>query len=277
MTEAEYRALDAMNWSTLSAGRASMAALKDRIDHPREDKEAWVLGRAVHTLVLEPHEFDARYAVWFGADRRTKAGKEAWADFQANAIGKETLDAGDAAEARLIAESVRANADAMALLRGGHAEVPLVWTDADTGVRCKGRADYLSDLLLPDLKTTRDASPRKFASAAYSYGYFSQLAFYADGAAALDGRQRAVYLIAVETARPYICQVYEVPQASLAVGRAEYKRLLEQYRHARENNQWPGYATGILPLSVPAWAAAAAESAEDAAMDLYEPTGSDPF
>lgn len=276
LSEAEYRALPAMNWSTLSAGRSSLAHLKDRIDHPREDKECFSLGRATHCLVLEPGAFDTRWAVWSGADRRTKAGKAEWAKFSEENAGREIIDVADWDTARHMADAVLANRDVATLLQGGEAERVLTWTDADSGIACKGRADYLTPETLVDLKTTKDASPRGFARAAYSYGYFSQLAFYCDGAESIDQAPRHAFVITVETARPFVCQVYDVPPADLEIGRYEYRRLLDAYKAALASDRWQGYAERVLPLSVPRWAVAAMEvESESEAQDSAE--YSEPF
>jgi exodeoxyribonuclease VIII len=259
MNEIEYRTLDAMNWSTLSAGRQSMAHLHDRLNAPREDKECWALGRAVHTAVLEPGAFDARYAIWCGLDKRTKEGKAAWAKFVESSAGLEILSAEDRDEALKIADAVHGNKDAAALLTDGEAEKPIIWNDEDTGIRCKGRVDFITATTIPDLKTTKNAGPRKFAASAMDYGYFGQLAMYRDGAEATDGKARDCYIIAVETARPYVCQVYSVDASSLEIGRYEYKRLLAAYKEAKASGIWPGYSPRILPLTVPKWGVAAME------------------
>lgn len=282
MTEIEYRNLDAMNWSTLSAGLQSMAHLLERISSPREDKECFALGRAVHTAVLEPGAFDARYAVWCGLDKRTKEGKAAWAKFIETSAGLEVLSAEDRDEALKIADAVHGNKDAVALLVNGEAEKPVIWTDEDTRVKCKGRLDYITATTIPDLKTTKNASPRKFASAAMDYGYFGQLAMYHDGAEATDGHNRDCYIIAVETARPYVCQVYSVAKSALEIGRYEYKRLLAAYKDAKATGNWPGYATRILPLTVPEWGVRRLEKEQDESdekngVEVYSAAGADPF
>lgn len=278
MTEIEYRTLDAMNWSTLSAGRQSMAHLHDRLNAPREDKECWALGRAVHTAVLEPGAFDARYAIWCGLDKRTKEGKSAWAKFVETSAGLEILSAEDRDEALKIADAVHGNKDAAALLTDGEAEKPIIWNDEDTGIKCKGRVDFITAATIPDLKTTKNAGPRKFASSAMDYGYFGQLAMYHDGAEATDGKARDCYIIAVETARPYVCQVYSVDAASLEIGRYEYKRLLAAYKEAKASGVWPGYAPRILPLTVPKWGVAAMEKqAENDDENGNSSQSADPF
>jgi hypothetical protein len=67
-------------------------------DRPAEKKDTPALrfGRAFHTLVLEPDLFFQEYAVLpEKVDRRTKAGKEAWAEFEAELGGREALTAED--------------------------------------------------------------------------------------------------------------------------------------------------------------------------------------
>ena len=56
------------------------------------DSKALKLGRAIHSLVLEPDTFLAKYAVAKDFDRRTTEGKKLYAEFVALHEGKEIID-----------------------------------------------------------------------------------------------------------------------------------------------------------------------------------------
>lgn len=268
MTDAEYRAMAGINWSMLKHGQKSMAHLKDALDRGTEDKACYAKGRAVHCLSLTPKLFDSQYAVWWGADKRTKAGKDEWARFQDESAGKEIITLDDWSEAQRIANAVRSNDDAMAMLVDGEAEKPIVWTDDETGVQCKGRVDFIGEAGLVDLKTTKDASPRGFASASWRYGYHGQLAFYTDGLVTSGETVQEVHIIAVETSAPYVVQVYTLSPTLLRMGREEYRRLLSRYAHAVRTGEWPGYSASDLILDPPAWAISPALA--DAMLDESE-------
>ena len=76
----EYHASAALNKSRLHRFSVSPQWFKYCEDHPEEDSEALIVGGAFHKLVLEPDGFDNEYVVAQGIDRRTTAGKVAWAE-----------------------------------------------------------------------------------------------------------------------------------------------------------------------------------------------------
>ena len=61
----DYDKIDALNWSTLKHMDVTPAYARHLYDHPEEqaDKPAYISGRVVHCVVLEPDTFDARYIV----------------------------------------------------------------------------------------------------------------------------------------------------------------------------------------------------------------------
>lgn len=251
MDEKTYRALDAINWSTLSAGRKSMRHLRHAIEHGREDSEAFAFGRAVHLLVLQPEVFSDQMAIIPACDRRTKAGKEEYAAWQKDLAGREEISMSDYLSAKKVADAVLGHSDAAALLDGAEREKPILWGDAVTGLKCKGRVDAIRDELVIDLKTSRDSSPRSFTSSVFRYGYHCQLAMYADGAACIDGKLRGAAIIAVETNDPFCVQIYRLSEEALLLGRQEYRRLLAMYEEAKRTDKWSGYADGEIILYPP--------------------------
>lgn len=252
MDEATYRALQAMNWSTLSVGRnKSLLHMKYAIEHGREDNESFAFGRVGHILTLQPEKFDEEFFVWSGADRRTKDGKAEYAEALEESGTRELVTCSDWMEARKLADAVHGNQSAAELLSVGEAERVLVWNDADTGLTMKGRADYINAASVVDLKTTKSADPKSFSEASWRYGYHAQLALYIDGALATDGIRRNAIIIAVESSAPYAVQVYRLPEELIAIGRSEYRRILNAYALAKKTGIWPGYSDGPMDLTIP--------------------------
>src|SRR5574341_903199 len=75
MTREEYDRIDAVNWTTLKAMRASPKHYRYAAEHATEDTAAMRDGRAVHTAVLEPDRFPLDYAIWAGERRAGKSGR----------------------------------------------------------------------------------------------------------------------------------------------------------------------------------------------------------
>ena len=86
---------------------------------PQKETPALIIGSAAHCAVFEPAEFGKRYAVAPHCDRRTKEGKETWANFLEHSQGLIPLDAESATMVERIMESVRGHRTAQYLLKDG--------------------------------------------------------------------------------------------------------------------------------------------------------------
>lgn len=247
MTFAEYLDIDAWNWSLLKEGKKSARHIAHRKAQPREDTTSLKVGRAAHTAILEPHKFEAEFAVWDG-DRRGKA----FAAF-AEQHPEQTILRLTEYEACLgMRNAVRAHPVASGLLARGDAEVALLWTDEETGLACKARIDWLGDDCLVDLKTTSDVEPIRFGITAGRMGYHGQLAFYLRGLKA-KGLELPAKIVAVESAAPHDVAVFALSEDDLWLGDCEVSRLLKLVAECKERNEWPGSCPGETPLILPAW------------------------
>lgn len=238
------------------------AAYLDPNREPRTETPAMKLGTAIHTAILEPDAFADRYRVMpEGLDRRTKAGKEI---YEALLLDAETNDAtlisaADQQTALQIATNVRRHPLARNILRDGKAEQSVFWTDAETGVLCKCRPDWLLDPnpnpAILDVKSTTDASPDGFMKSAYTYRYHVQAAWYLDGLEAATGMKPDSFMfLAIEKEPPFAVAFYYADEAMIAAGRAEYQRHLRTFAACAASDTWPGYPSKLLPLALPKWA-----------------------
>lgn len=256
MNFAEYAAIDAMNWSRLKKGAASMLHLKHAIDSTDDgDTTSRLLLRAVHSAVLEPDTFDEDYVVFDGAVRR---GKE-WEAFKAAHAGRTILNRTEQAiriaeKERIVqvAAAVRRHSVAHKLIASASCEHTIVWTDRETGVRCKARMDaYAPKRHIADLKGDRSVDEYLFTRRVGSMLYHGQAAWYQMGVEALTGDRLPYYLIPYETAAPHDVAVFEVDEDWLKPGRELCHRLLRQYAEAKRADVWPGRYDGIRPLLTP--------------------------
>lgn len=223
----------------------------------REETSALVIGHAGHTAVLEPDEFDGRYAAFpEGMTKTTTKGKATWDDLEAT--GKSILRFSEYTAAMNAAKAIRGHAVANELLTGGDAEVTVLSEIDD--VLTKIRIDYYrQDVgMLIDVKTSDDAGISAFSRSIASYGYDIQAAFYLDTARSLDLPAESFVFIVVENKAPHGVAVYEIDQASIEIGREKYQRGLDIYRQCIAFDEWPGYPEEIQPISLPYWAMKAA-------------------
>lgn len=246
----EYENIKAVNKSTLWEMRKSPLHYWHLIhDTPKEDTAAMKFGRAIHAYLLDPPEFSEHYAVAPECDRRTKEGKAIWAELMES--GKEVISAADMETIQRMEvefEPVRKK-----LLADVQTELPLVWTNDETGVECKGRLDALSSEWIIDYKTTTDASTNAFTREAIRYGYDLQAAMYMDAARANGYNPKGFIFIAQEKNAPYLINVIRAGDAFLDRGRWIMMDLLQKYKECRDSDTWPGY--GENELILPEWGA----------------------
>jgi hypothetical protein len=224
------------------------------------DNDTLALGRAFHCMALEPHKFDAEFAIWSGERRY---GKE-WEKFKLQVGEKTILTGKKLAEINDLSVSVKNDKHCISILTDGRSEQVIKWTDPDTGLKCKGCIDWIqtingADFAIYDLKTAKDASPDGFGRSALDYNLHMQAAFYQDGYAECNGGVILPFsLIAVEKMPPYVVQVYNIPDDIIEIGRKEYKECLGKIAELKLGNipmsEWPGYADGPLQLQLPRWA-----------------------
>ena len=113
-----------------------------------EEKAHFSFGNYVHTLILEPENVEAEYAIYPGAVRRGKL----YDEFKAKSDGKLLITAQEGALATKIMEAYNKHPLASLLFKGGQAEETFACQLA--GVPIKVRLDYLKGDMILDVKTT---------------------------------------------------------------------------------------------------------------------------
>lgn len=249
-----YIAIDAVNISTLKEiWRASPKHYRHALERPKVATPAMLLGTAVHMAVLEPDRFYSHYVIRpSDIDGRTKEGK-AW--LAANA-GRDVLTHQMSETCADMRAAVAEHPVAARWLSSGQPEVILQWTDEDTGVACKGRADWISaDGSLVGLKTGKDVTDeRAFGRQAAALGYHLQWAYYYDGLCALGRKPPSVIEIAVDSDDVHDVCVWEIDDETLDAGRYAYRSALVTLAQCRERNEWPGRAPAVKLFRLPAYA-----------------------
>lgn len=222
-----------------------------------EPTKAMIIGSATHKAILEPDQFGDEFVVAPKINKRTNAGKEEWATFQADNAGKDVLAVGDYDTIMMMADSARNHPYAKNILARGQAETSIFHEDAETGELVKVRPDWLVDDFVVDVKTAQSAAPDEFSKHCFNFRYFVQAPFYMDVAgAALDRPITNFVFIVIEKTPPYPVAVFFADQEMVNLGRDEYMRNLELYSKCKKNNEWPGYNNGLIePVGLPYWAA----------------------
>lgn len=244
--------------------------LRHQIDNPEVwDSSAKQLGRAVHSLVLEPHKWSTRFAQAPECDRRTKEGKQIWSDFCQMNEGREIVKADVGYQAQEMAESVLSNPIAAALL--AHTPVREMSLIAPVfGARVKSRIDAYGELpngdaLLVDLKVTSHGGSRaSFERAIANYGYGLQAATYCRVADACKLKVSGFCFIVVETEAPYCCAVYRLREDVISLFDQKLPSLIKTYTGCVASRKWPGYPDEVQEIGIPRWFQSQLENGEAA-------------
>lgn len=220
---------------------------------PEPSTLSQIVGNALHTLILEPNEFEKRYFVMPELNKTTKEGKVRWKQIQSELGQKKLLSMNQYQVVQKMTESFNQHELANQFLENAEIEQSIYWTDPDTNVLCKCRPDILRCNLICDLKTAQDGSPRSFQYATFNYGYYIQAAMIQEALMEIKNVQIKDFLfLVIEKSAPYAISIYQLDEASIEQGRHEFKQLLLRYKHCLETNDWPAY--GIQEISLPRYA-----------------------
>jgi exodeoxyribonuclease VIII len=258
--------------SGLDLIRKAPALFQYRREHPSETTPAMRMGTLVHTAILEPHMMAEEWIVVpedapnRPSTRQRFAKKPSpetvaacawWDDFDQRTLGKEIVTEEELEKLDAIRKAVWAHpaaGKALGMLR--EVEASIFWTDPVTGVECRCRPDgILSNGLIVDVKTTKDARPDEFVKSVANYRYHVQAAYYSDGYKAVIGdAPKGFAFIAVETEPPHLVAVYVASEAMILRGRADYEADLATYKRCDESGEWPGLPDQPVVIDLPKWA-----------------------
>lgn len=251
MTQREYRDRPEISRSELWTLIANTPAhLKYEQEHP-EDKESLALleGRAAHKEILEPDTFVDEFICAPQCDRRTKEGKEIYADFLTKAEGKDVLTADSYQKIKDMAEAIRSSEQAMKFLQGADAvhEQSFFWTDPETGEGCKVRPDCIVTVdgkkYIVDYKTTESCADGAFEYSVRKYGYKFQAGMYREGVFQNTFEDYGFAFVAQEKKAPFAVRVYICNEDFIQEGFEQFKAALAKYHWCKENNNfysWEG-------------------------------------
>lgn len=244
MSEVAYNAAPGIRRSTLFQMSKSPAHYKWALENPSKDTPALQFGRALHCAVLEPEKFDSAFAVGPTISRSTKAGREAWERFEADAAGREIISQADYDKITGMRDSIMLHPMARALLDGPH-EKSFFWKDELTGLDCKVRADALCELggriVIVDVKTCADASTEAFMREAIKYGYDFQSGMYTEGVSACECMETEFVFIAVEKTPPYSVNVLAADEYFILRGKDLFREYLGKVAECESTGNWYQY------------------------------------
>ena len=215
-------------------------------DNPQPASKTFDYGNAAHKLVLGngPELVLVDAARWDSKDVKAEVSA-------IRAEGGIPLKQHELDMVNATAAAIRQHPLAAALLDPayGAPEQSGFWIDGPTGIRRRVRFDWLPSLqsgrlIIPDYKTTTDASNDAMQKDIAKYGYNQQADWYEEAARALGfGDESAeLLLIAQEKKPPYLVNVIGIEFGSRVIAGAKNRSAIETFADCTRTGHWPGYA-----------------------------------
>lgn len=258
---------------------ACPAKFRQQQDNPPPPNPVFDLGSLVHAVILgkgpelailDPavHGLKADGTV---AEVPSMTGMWKKAAAAARADGKLPVSKDDYAAALAMRDAVMAHPVAGTLFTGGQAEVSMYHHDPESGVRLRGRADWLTnDGNIVDLKTAKTANPAELGRHFGKYGYHQQEAWYRRLVVELGiNPDPSFTFVVVDKTPPYPVVVVKWDDESVAEGDRLNRLAIATYAECLESGVWPGYSDRIESISLPGWALPKPETLGDYLADQY--------
>jgi exodeoxyribonuclease VIII len=253
----EHPALSASKLKTLVLGtpRDYWARYLDPDRQAFKPSDAMRQGSLVDAMLTQTAEMPLLYVVAPDCDRRTKAGKEIWAEAQDRAVetGGEVISREWYENGQRIADMLSRDGITKESLDGS-GQNPHFWNDAEFGTSCRYMPDceIPSNGLLVDLKKSRSPEPRAFQRQAYALGYDIQMAHYSEGYRDRYGEypERCV-LLAYQWDWPHNYSVNVLTADMLEEGRRRREEGMAVLRECYERDTWPSW--GVVDMDAPRW------------------------
>lgn len=217
---------------------------------PEADSNALVFGKLCHCLLLEPDMFEKEYIIVdFGKLRSTKKYEEA----KKENPGKIIINQEEYEHAQKMVQEVKNHRLASAILNGATAEMPFIWMDEATGLKCKAKLDAIkrtkNGLVVIDYKTSSDIEgvlnwPQKLQ-------YPIQAEFYSKAVEIKYGEKPVEFVFIIQSNKvgeeDIVCVAnveYDTQQAALSIMEhhmAEIKNKLEQWETTKDKQIFAAY------------------------------------
>jgi hypothetical protein len=222
------------------------------------------LGTALHTAILEPEKFAARYVRGAAGALNRKGPREENDQIKADNPGKQLIRDADWPKIAAMRDAVWRHPRAREVLGGeGLNEVSYLWEDPATGLACKAKVDRMGMSregwpVITDYKSFGEKGGRltqhAVESVIYDRKYYIQAAHYLNGLDALEPFQRRYALLLQEKAAPFAVRFVEIDFAALELGKRQVARWLKQLKKCQDSGEWPGWSEDFDPMGVPHWA-----------------------
>ena len=236
----------------------------------QEDKPHFVLGRAVHHLMLGEPFFAKLFCVQPDEYPDQKTGEmkrwtyaagycKQWREDRLKE-GRAILTSTDVANIKGMAETLSRHPIIRAGALNGMIERSLFWKDKDTGIWLKSRPDSIpndsGDFV--DLKTTTSVMWRDMQKAVAEHAYHQQGALIREAARKVLGIEKPTFtLVFIEKTPPFSPRVVTLKDNDLDRGEKANRAALDTIARCIKSKHWPGPGgdrEDAENLELPSWA-----------------------
>jgi len=132
------------------------------------------------------------------------------------------------------------------------------WTDSDTGLDCRMKADFAcaleSKVVVYDLKFTESIYPDQYAKIAKRFRYWLQDAHYSSGMMHLYGKPVVFTFWTVESQFPYRIAPRQYSPTSKDIARDAYSKVMKQIADCHKADDWrDDWTIGTTFLEMSPW------------------------
>lgn len=241
-----YETAEGIRRSDLWVINKSPLHFKSHMEGEKKQTKALVFGAAAHKWLLDQATFFDEFAVQPVVDRRTKFGRETWAEFEAKCeeSGLGIVANDDFHIIQDMTKAIKENPLAWQLLQGEH-EQEFYWIDDLTGEPCKCKVDclitYNGKPYIVDYKTTDSCEDGHFERSARKYGYQFQAGMYCEGLFQNTLEEHGFAFVAQEKTEPYAVRVYICDNEWIKTGYNKFRELIGIYHACKVTGEWYGY------------------------------------
>lgn len=226
---------------------ATPAKLRFAREHPDLESrtKAKDFGGALHTMLLEPDQFDTRHIVNTRFDSWRTNESKSWRDAQW-AKGLTILSPEERDVIDIMVQNAREHPMFSQIFRtpGTLREVTMIARHPGTGLLLRCRPDLLPPgSTMPDIKTCVDASPEGFGKAVWNLNYGFQAAHYllVHNLLFPEKKREEFLFFCIEKELPYLCALYAVPHVLIEYCGAIESQRLYTLAQCEKTGRWPGY------------------------------------
>ena len=234
------------------ADRSPAHARESVLNQP-DPTPAMNIGSAFHSIATGAPEEVA--VIPSDINRRTKDGKEQYAAFELDAVGKYIISKGDHANILAMVEALHHHPIAKNLMEFKDRELTGIFQDFGTNLWCKIRPDLIDheQRIIVDLKSTTDASVDVFNRDIFKYGYHISAAWYKYGAEQITGKRYAFIIVAVEKSSPYGINCFNITGLATRKAWEKISNITGDLADCVKNDHWPNYKPFLHEPDVPGW------------------------